>query len=39
VRGMVDAGIIRLPMAVDARPREDFTLFVMTPTTGLADRC
>jgi hypothetical protein len=36
---MVDAGIIRLPMAVDARPREDFTLFVMTPTTGLADRC
>lgn len=39
VRGMVDAGLIRLPMAVDARAREDFTLFVMTPTTGLADRC
>ena len=28
VRGMVDAGRIRLPMAVDAKAREDFTLFV-----------
>jgi hypothetical protein len=30
VRGMVDAGRIRLPMAVDAKAREDFTLFVIT---------
>jgi hypothetical protein len=30
VRGMVDAGRIRLPMAVDAKAREDFTLFVVT---------
>lgn len=28
VRGMVDSGRIRLPMAIDARAREDFTLFV-----------
>jgi hypothetical protein len=32
VRGMVDSGRIRLPMAVDARAREDFTLFVITAT-------
>jgi hypothetical protein len=30
VRGMVDSGRIRLPMAIDARVREDFTLFVNT---------
>jgi hypothetical protein len=30
VKGMVDSGRIRLPMAVDARAREDFTLFVVT---------
>jgi len=30
VRGMVDSGHIRLPMAVDARAREDFALFVIT---------
>lgn len=29
-RGMVDSGRIRLPMAVGARAREDFTLFVIT---------
>jgi hypothetical protein len=29
-RGMVDSGRIRLPMAMDARAREDFTLFVIT---------
>jgi hypothetical protein len=29
-RGMVDSGRIRLPMAVDARAHEDFTLFVIT---------
>lgn len=28
VRAMVDAGHIRLPVAVDAKAREDFTLFV-----------
>lgn len=28
VRGMVDSGRIRLPMAVDAKVREDFTFFV-----------
>nr|CEL12884.1 Putative cytoplasmic protein [Kibdelosporangium sp. MJ126-NF4]CTQ98569.1 Putative cytoplasmic protein [Kibdelosporangium sp. MJ126-NF4] len=30
VRGMVDSGRIRLPMALDAKAREDFTLFVTT---------
>ena len=30
VRGMVDSGRIRLPMAIDAKVREDFTLFVLT---------
>jgi hypothetical protein len=30
VRGMVDSGRIRLPMAIDAKAREDFTLFVFT---------
>jgi hypothetical protein len=29
-RGMVESGRIRLPMAIDARAREDFTLFVIT---------
>ncbi len=29
-RGMVDSGRIRLPMAIDARARQDFTLFVIT---------
>jgi hypothetical protein len=38
VRGMVDSGRIRLPLAVDAKAREDFTLFVITPTlAGRAD--
>jgi hypothetical protein len=26
---MVDSGRIRLPMAIDAKAREDFTLFVI----------
>lgn len=30
VKGMVDSGRIRLPMAIDAKAREDFTLFVIT---------
>jgi hypothetical protein len=30
VRGMVDSGRIRLPMAIDAKAREDFTFFVIT---------
>jgi len=30
VRGMVDCGRIRLPLALDAKAREDFTLFVTT---------
>ncbi|KOX25541.1 hypothetical protein ADK67_17000 [Saccharothrix sp. NRRL B-16348] len=30
VRGMVDSGRIRLPVEMDARAREDFTLFVVT---------
>jgi hypothetical protein len=30
VKGMVDSGRIRLPMAIDAKAREDFTLFVLT---------
>jgi hypothetical protein len=29
VRGMVDSGRIRLPMAIDAKAREDFALFVI----------
>jgi len=29
VRGMVDSGRIRLPMAIDAKAREDFTFFVI----------
>ena len=28
VRGMVESGRIRLPMAIDARAREDFTIFI-----------
>ncbi|MFI7542340.1 DUF1062 domain-containing protein [Actinoplanes sp. NPDC049599] len=30
VRGMVEAGRIRLPVSVDAKVRDDFTLFVVT---------
>jgi hypothetical protein len=30
VRGMVDSGRIRLPMAIDAKAREDFTIFAVT---------
>jgi hypothetical protein len=30
VKGMVDSGRIRLPMAIDAKARQDFTLFVIT---------
>ena len=30
VRGMVDSGRIRLPLAIDAKAREDFTQFVIT---------
>jgi hypothetical protein len=30
VRGMVYSGRIRLPMAIDAKAREDFTIFVFT---------
>jgi len=30
VRSMADSGRIRLPMAIDAKAREDFTLFVIT---------
>ena len=30
VRGMAGSGRIRLPMAIDAKAREDFTLFVIT---------
>ena len=30
VRGMVESGRILLPMAIDAKAREDFTLFVIT---------
>jgi len=38
VRGMVDSGRVRLPMAIDAKAREDFTLFVITtpPPSGEA---
>ena len=31
-RGMVDAGRIRLPMAVDVRAREDFTFIITAPS-------
>jgi hypothetical protein len=37
-RGIVDSGRIRLPMAVDARAREDFTFFVITTLRGQAQR-
>jgi hypothetical protein len=37
-RGMVDSGRIRLPMAVDARAREDFTFFVITTLRRQAQR-
>jgi hypothetical protein len=30
VRGMAGSGRIRLPMAIDAKAREDFTFFVIT---------
>jgi hypothetical protein len=33
VRGMVDSGRIRLPLAIDAKAREDFTLFVIATTS------
>ncbi len=39
VRGMADSGRIRLPMAIDAKARDDFTLFVITtppPSRGAA---
>ena len=38
VRGMIDSGRIRLPMAIDAKAREDFTLFVIAtpPQAGYA---
>jgi hypothetical protein len=36
VRGMVDSGRIRLPLALDAKAREDFTLFVITSTSPYA---
>jgi hypothetical protein len=29
VRGMVDSGRVRLPLAIDAKAREDFALFVV----------
>ena len=35
VRGMVDSGRIRLPMAIDAKARDDFTLFVIGPENEL----
>ena len=36
VRGMVDSGRIRLPMAIDAKAREDLTFFVIaTPPPSL----
>ncbi len=38
VRSMVDSGRIRLPMAVDAKAREDFTLFVITALAPHAKR-
>ena len=34
VRGMVDSGRIRLPTAIDAKARDDFTLFVITTPAG-----
>jgi hypothetical protein len=34
VRDMVDSGRIRLPMAIGAKAREDFTLFVITTPTA-----
>jgi hypothetical protein len=38
VRGMVDSGRIRLPLAIDAKAREDFTLFVITTSFPPRDR-
>src|ERR1700723_1636648 len=38
VKGMVDAGRIRLPLAIDAKAREDFTLFVITAPGRPAER-
>ncbi len=37
VRGMVDSGRIRLPMAIDAKAREDFALSVITTTPPSGD--
>lgn len=37
VRGMAGSGRIRLPMAIDAKAREDFTLFVITTPTPSRD--
>jgi len=34
VRGMVGSGRIRLPLPIDAKAREDFTLFVITSPRG-----
>ena len=31
VRGMVESGRIRLPMAIGAKARKDFTFFVVAP--------
>ena len=36
VRGMVDSGRIRLPIAIDAKAREDFTLFASPPHRRLS---
>jgi RNA-binding protein YlmH len=38
VRGMADSGRIRPPMAIDAKAREDFTLFVTTTAHRPAGR-
>jgi hypothetical protein len=37
-KSMVDSGHIRLPMAIDAKAREDFTLFVTTTTPPSSHR-
>jgi len=39
VRGMVDSGRIRLPLALDAKAREDFTLFVNATPPPRAALC
>ena len=35
---MAGSGRIRLPMAIDAKAREDFTLFVITTPTAVTRR-